>query len=126
MEKKEIQLYVNNLRRIISRYLKSGIALKTHVFPYASGAIVELQFDSNGLNKDEIRSQSANVAEALKRAQVNNFIDIGPSANVQFSGTNIFMTENKIFFIKDDNLSEWNERRAYEDVQKILTNNSPR
>ncbi|WP_411831017.1 hypothetical protein [Mariniflexile sp. AS56] len=120
MEKKKIQQYINNFRRKISPYLKKNMALKAIVYPYLKGAIVVFEFGGGTQTRDEYRTESKNIGEALKRAKINAFGEI-VSDNIKFEGTNTVMFDNNIALIKDLNDNEWTDKQAAIDVNKILS-----
>ena len=124
MKKNNIQHYINNFRRKISPYLKKNIGFKSIVFPYSKGTVIVFEFGPNMQSKDEYRTESSRIGEVLKRAKINIFGD-DPSDNVKFEGTNTFMYENNITIIKDNNESEWTDKQAAIDVNKILSPKNP-
>lgn len=121
MERQEIQNYINNFRRLFSQYLKPDVGIQSTVFPYDKGSIIVYELGINLQNKDDIRSNSKEVFEALKRT--NLFENEKNEQTQLFLGTNIFLIKNKIVVIKDMNLNEWSEEKAKLDIDKILSPN---
>jgi hypothetical protein len=119
MERQEIQSYINNFRRHITRFLKSDVGIQSTAYPYVKGGVIVCELGVNLLSKDEIRSQSKDILEALKRT--NLFEDEKGEQIQSFVGTNILLIKNKIVLIKDNNEKEWTEIKAEEDIEKILS-----
>lgn len=119
MDRQDIQNYINNFRRYLSGFLKSDVGLQTTVYPYGEGCVIVCELGINLLSKDEIRTQSKDIAEALKRTTI--FEQEKGEHTQSFLGTNIILTKNKIVLIKDDNDKEWTEDKAQQDISKILS-----
>ena len=108
---------------MITRNLKPGTGIVTKVFPYDKGAILEFKFGINEKNVDEIRTPSYTLQDALKRSQLQVSRENSTTTtttNYHFRGTNIIMSDNKIYLIKDMSEDEWTDEKVEEDVDKIL------
>jgi hypothetical protein len=116
--RQEIQTYINNFRRLFSRFLKPDVGIQSTIFPYDKGSIIVYELGLNLQNKDELRSSSKEITEALKRT--NLFENEKGDQIHSFVGTNILLIKNKIVVIKDDNAKEWSEEKAQLDVEKIM------
>lgn len=118
MDRQEIQNYINNFRRLFSRYLKSDVGIQSTVFPFDKGSVLVNELGINMPNKDEIRSNSKEISEALKRT--NLFENENGEHINSFVGTNILLIKNKIVIIKDANEKEWSEEQSQLDIEKII------
>lgn len=118
MEKQDIQKYINNFRRLFSSYLKPNVGMQTTVYPFDKGAIIVIELNIETLNKDDIRTKSNDIQDALKRT--NLFESEKKEAIHNFVGTNIILIKNKVVFIKDNNLSEWTLNKVEQDIEKIV------
>ena len=118
MEKQDIQKYINNFRRLFSSYLKPNVGMQTTVYPFDKGAIVVIELNIETLNKDDIRTKSNDIQDALKRT--NLFENEKKDDIHNFVGTNIILIKNKVVFIKDNNLSEWTMNKVEQDIEKIV------
>ncbi|MDF9796127.1 hypothetical protein OKW21_001390 [Catalinimonas alkaloidigena] len=118
MSRENIQHYINNFRRSISRFLKPNVGIRTIVYEYDKGVLLSFEFGINLQNKDEFRAKSSNIAQALKKAQITIFGE--NPVNIIFHGTNLVMDNNQVALVKDFTDKEWTEKQAFEDVNKIL------
>lgn len=118
MDRQEIQNYINNFRRLISRFLKPDVGIQSTVYPYDNGCVIVYELGLNLQNKDELRSSSKEITEAFKRT--NLFENEKGEQHHSFVGTNILLIKNKIVVIKDDNSKEWTEEKAQLDIEKII------
>jgi hypothetical protein len=118
MDRQEIQNYINNFRRLFSRFLKPDVGIQSTVYPYDKGSVIVYELGLNLQNKDDLRSSSKEITEALKRT--NLFENEKGEQNHSFVGTNILLIKNKIVVIKDDNSKEWTEEKAQLDIEKII------
>ena len=118
MEKQDIQKYINNFRRLFSSYLKPNVGMQTTVYPFDKGAIIVIELNIETLNKDDIRTKSNDIQDALKRT---NLFESEKKEDIHnFVGTNIILIKNKVVFIKDNNLSEWTLNKVEQDIEKIV------
>lgn len=118
MEKQDIQKYINNFRRLFSSYLKPNVGMQTTVYPFDKGAIIVVELNIETLNKDDIRTKSNDIQDALKRT---NLFESEKKEDIHnFVGTNIILIKNKVVFIKDNNLSEWTLNKVEQDIEKIV------
>ena len=118
MEKQDIQKYINNFRRLFSSYLKPNVGMQTTVYPFDKGAIIVIELNIEILNKDDIRTKSNDIQDALKRT---NLFESEKKEDIHnFVGTNIILIKNKVVFIKDNNLSEWTLNKVEQDIEKIV------
>ena len=118
MEKQDIQKYINNFRRLFSSYLKPNVGMQTTVYPFDKGAIIVIELNIETLNKDDIRTKSNDIQDALKRT---NLFESEKKEDIHnFVGTNIILIKNKVVFIKDNNLSEWTLSKVEKDIEKIV------
>ena len=118
MDKQEIQNYINNFRRLFSRFLKPDVGIQSTVYPHDKGSVIVYELGLNLKNKDDLRSSSKEITEALKRT--NLFENEKGEQIHSFVGTNILLIKNKIVVIKDDSAKEWTEEKAQLDIEKII------
>ena len=67
MDRLIINLYLNNFRRLFSRYLKSNVGIQTTTYPFGEGAIMIIELGFGIPTKEEIRSNSNDLQEAMRR-----------------------------------------------------------
>ena len=48
--------YLNNFRRLLSKYLKSGVGVQTISYPFDNGVIIVVELGSGIATKDENRT----------------------------------------------------------------------
>lgn len=120
-DRRLIQSYINDFRRLLSRYLKPGIGLASTVYPAeADGAILEFTLGSDIRNDDEYRSTYKSVNDALPELKQHAFA--GNLGGLRFSGTNFILEPNRIILIKGGNSSgEWNPDGAAADIGRIVS-----
>ncbi len=120
-DKKTIQIYVNNFRRQVATYLKPGFGLSFRIFPVkAEGAILEFSLATDAENEDQYMPVEETVNVALSKIKQNMIS--GNLDAIKFSGTNISMEPGRIVLIKGEDLaSEWCEKGATNDVERIVT-----
>lgn len=121
MEKKQIQDYINNFRRRITKYFKPGIGMSCNVYPAVSGgAILEFIIGTGIKNDDSYYEIMPTVTQALAKIKQHAFG--GNLSGFVFSGTNFILEDNKCILIKDDSQDQWNANAADIDVHRILSN----
>ena len=92
--------------------------MQTTVYPFDKGAIIVIELNIETLNKDDIRTKSNDIQDALKRT---NLFESEKKEDIHnFVGTNIILIKNKVVFIKDNNLSEWTLNKVEQDIEKIV------
>jgi hypothetical protein len=117
-DKKVMQEYINNFRRKISRFLKPGIGLTCIVYPVEkSGAILEFTIGPGVENADKYMKVSPTVGNALSNIKQHAFG--GNLDAFVFGGTNVILEANRIIFIKDNSQSEWSDKAAQQDVDRV-------
>ena len=116
VDKTVITEYLNNFRRYLSKYLKSGVGVQTISYPFDKGAIIVIELGMGVPTKDDSRSQSLDLKEALTRTNLFENINDVP----EIPGTSILLLKNKIVLLKTDKLNQWGEGSAQTDVTKII------
>jgi hypothetical protein len=104
----------------LSPFLKPNIGLSCNAFPTDSnGAILEFTMGEGIKNDDEFMDIEPTVSDALSKIEQKAFG--GNLSGFQFGGTNVIAEGNRIIIIKgDDNLDQWDDRSANDDVKKFL------
>jgi hypothetical protein len=118
MKKEDIQHYLNNFRRELSKYLKPDFNLKAIIFPSNEGAIIEFEFRKDQPTRDEFKKHEALISDQLRKVNISSLAT--DNSSIKFSGTNTFLEPGKIFIIKDNNQEEWSTMKAAEDVKKLI------
>ena len=118
--KKLIQMYVNNFRRALSPHLKSGVGVKSRIFPAeGEGAILEFEIGPELQNIDEYKDIASTVGIALKGIKQNAFG--GQLENINFKGTNVIVENNRIILVKGEDQNElWSDQAVEKDLIRIL------
>lgn len=108
--------YLNNFRRLLSKYLKSGVGVQTISYPFDNGVIVVVELGSGIATKDENRTKSNNLRDALYRTNLFEEIDSVP----EIPGTSILLSMNKIVILKTVDSKQWSEDSAKADVTNVI------
>ena len=108
--------YLNNFRRLLSKYLKSGVGVQTISYPFDNGVIIVVELGSGIATKDENRTKSNNLREALSRTNLFEETDSVP----EIPGTSILLSVNKIVILKTIDSKQWSEDSAKEDVTNVI------
>lgn len=120
MERQIIQDYINNFRRYFARYLKPSIGLSVNIYPTKKdGTILEFSIGTHERNEDDYKEEFEALNEAFSNIKQSSFG--GDLSSFAFLGTNIIMEDNRIILIKDSSKTEWNDKAAKRDVEKIVT-----
>lgn len=120
MEDKEIiQNYINNFRIQISGVLKPDIGIASIVYPCDDGAIIEFRFSKGIKSSDVYKDSYEKISDALSTIEQKAFG--GNLEAFRFSGTNCIMEFHRLILIKDNYLSEWNMKQAYNDALTFIT-----
>jgi hypothetical protein len=119
-----IKEYAKSVIRTLRPNLRKNIEVVISVTPSEEpGGVIEVQLVEKklGMRRSpravEIKQTSATVNDALEFIPQNLFG--GNLQGVQFRGTNISMSNNRIVFIKGDN-DHWSETDAIYDVNKAI------
>lgn len=119
-KKPKIQGYINNFRRHISRFLRPGIGIACNIYPAdEGGAVLEFKLGPAVENDDNYHGSSPKLSDALANIKQSGFG--GNLAGVTFRGTNTILENERIILIKDDGASEWKDKAAQNDLQKVLS-----
>lgn len=116
MDKTTLTNYLINFRRLFSKYLKPDVGVQIIAYPFDKGAIIVADPGFNIPNKDEIRSESISIGEAMKRT---NLFENPLEANT-IPATKIIISNNKIIIIKDNAPKQWTEESANNDIHKVV------
>lgn len=116
MDRQIINLYLNNFRRLFSRYLKSNVGIQTTTYPFWEGAIMIIELGFGIPTKEEIRSNSNDLQEAMRRTNLFEH----PDASQEIPGTTIVLSANKIVILKTSDEAQWTEDAIAEDIDKII------
>ena len=118
----KIQRYLNNFRKNLSPYLKSGVGVTSTVYPSTGpGAVLEFSVGENLKSDDRFENTQANVNASLDT--VNQTALVG-TENLTFSGTStVVQAPNRFIIIKGgDSEEQWGEEATKNDVRKLLKN----
>jgi hypothetical protein len=124
MDKSKIQIYINNYRRQLTRYMRPGFGLLCNVYPAKNGAVVEFVIGKESINDDVYHQERKSVGDALGQIEQRAFG--GDLSGFTFSGTNTVLENNRLIYIKDSTPSEWSEEAVKKDVSAVLPNSSGR
>lgn len=117
MDKTIINQYLNNFRIKLSRYLKSGVGIQTITYPFDGGAVIVIELGFEIPTKEDIRSKSDSLQEAVKRSNLFEH----PEGVQDIPGTSILLVKNKILILKTQNAEYWSEDAVRNDVNKIIS-----
>lgn len=117
MDRQIITIYLNEFRKVIAPFVRSGIGIKTISIPFETGVVVLFELGPNIKTCDETRSAATTFAEAMRRTNLFT-IDDDALAPV---GTFIEPFGENILLIKDNQQSSWTLERASEDVQQLIS-----
>ena len=122
MEDKEvIKKYINNFRQHLTPHLKRGISVKSMIHPSTdSGAVLEFSLGKNIESEDDYKPATTSVNASLDTVDQHAFG--GNLFAFKFSGTSTVLEPGRIIIVKgEDNLDEWSDKAARDDVQKVIT-----
>ncbi|WP_157942231.1 hypothetical protein [Salinibacter altiplanensis] len=117
-----IQNFVNNFRKQIYPYLRSGAGIKCTIYPAVEeGAILEFSVGEHEVNTDKYLDDYSTVNEAIKSIKQSAFG--GDMDAFNFEGTNYILEDKRIILIKgSDSEKYWGENAAMNDVKEIIRN----
>lgn len=116
MQDKKVINYLNNFRRLFSPMLRSGVGLLFTIYPYNGGCVVVGEVGVGLQTKDEYRSVSPTLQEAMRRT--NLFKGEENPGNVP--GTSVILSKNYIIIIKNNDDEQWTEDVAVKDVRVVV------
>ena len=118
MIKRQIQnRYLNDFRRLFSRFLKSGVGIQITSYPFNVGVVVVVELGFGIPTKEESRTESKDLKEALMRTNLFEGNDVPQ----EISATKIVLFKNKVVILKSDDENQWNENAVKTDIDKIIT-----
>lgn len=117
IDKQVLNQYLNNFRRLFSRFLKSGVGLQTISFPFNEGVVIVVELGIGIPTKEESRTNSKDLREALKRTNLFEDNDVLQ----EIPGTTIILSKNKIVILKNDSADQWSEEAVKVDIRNIIT-----
>ena len=124
MNKNQIQKYINNYRRHLTKNLRSGFGLLCNIYPADNGAILEFVIGNKQVNDDVYHPEVKSIENALGNIKQRAFG--GNLSAFTFSGTNTILEDNRIIYIKDLTPNEWSDAAVNKDVNAVLPNSSGR
>ncbi len=90
-----------------------------NIYPAKSGgAILEFTIGPRLKNDDVYHEVSPTLGKALSKIKQHAFG--GNLDGFIFKGTNVILEDNRIIFIKDDSPSEWTDKAAAHDLERVL------
>lgn len=116
IEKQVLNQYLNNFRRLFSRFLKSGVGIQTTSFPFNEGIVIVVELGIGIPTKEESRTNSKDLKEALMRTNLFE----GNDTPQEIPGTTIILSKNKIVILKNDDADQWNEEAVKVDISNII------
>ncbi|WP_299013278.1 hypothetical protein [uncultured Photobacterium sp.] len=116
----KLKKYVELFNRHISRYLAQNISIKTVIYPVStSGAVFEFIFnddDDTTISRSDTRPTVGDVLISIPQSMVK-----GDIHNFTFSGTSLYLENNRIVVIKGENSSkEWDGNAVIKDIDRIV------
>lgn len=123
MDKTIIKRYVDDFKRIFSRFIKPGVTINSIICPYKGGTVCIFQFSMAQGESVIVKDTSKTAFDVLEHEGINGIISLGPGVNkenIHFSGTNLANMGNRLVIIKDDNPDEWSITAVVNDVSKII------
>ncbi len=97
-------------------HFKPGIGLQTVVFPYSNGTVMVVEASRNPF-KVEFRSDSATLADAIRRTRISN---VASDDSHSLSGRSVYVTGTKIVLMKSDAAEQWTDDAPMQDSKDIL------
>lgn len=117
MDRLTITTYLNEFRKVIASFVRSGIGIRTISIQFDKGVVILFELGENVKTIDEPRTDAKNFAEAMRRT---NLFAIDNDAQAP-QGTYIAPFGNYILLIKDDNSDSWTIEKAAEDVKELIS-----
>lgn len=117
LERQVVTQYLNNFRRLFSRFLKSGVGIQTISYPFEDGIVMVIELGFDIPTKEENRTNSKDLKEALKRTNLFE----GEDFPQEIPGTTIILSKNKIIIIKNNDEGQWSENAVKTDINNIFT-----
>jgi hypothetical protein len=121
IKESKLKKYVELFTRKIATYLSKDINIKTVIHPVeGEGAIFEFFLGLNNEETIEFAPVQKTVGHALLSIPQNMIS--GAPENIKFSGTNLYLENNRVVLIKgDDTNEEWSGIAIEKDVTRVVT-----
>lgn len=117
----KLRKYAELLKKNLSGFLAHGISIDTTIYPVnQDGAVFEFIFNNENKKLVNVAPPSETVSDVL--AKVPQKLIAGNLSNVTFSGTNIYMEDNRLLLIKgDEEAKEWDGNAAKKDAMRVIS-----
>lgn len=117
IEKITLNQYLNNFRRLFSRFLKSDVGIQITSYPFNEGVVIVVELGFNIQTKEETRALSKDLQEAMRRTNLFE----GNDMPKEIPGTTIILSKNKIVILKNCDENQWSENAVKTDINNIIT-----
>lgn len=118
-----IKRYIEDFKRIFSRFTKDGVTISTVICPYKGGIVLIFQFNTDNNDSIITKKVEKNVFDIFDSEGIDGIISIASGSDrdgIVFTGTNIANMGNRLVLIKDESLDEWGITAVVEDVSRII------
>ncbi|KXI23677.1 hypothetical protein [Photobacterium sanguinicancri] len=108
-------------RKNIKSYLSQNVTVKTIIHPVMSeGAVFEFILNMDGEDDIVVNKCESDINYVLKN--IHQTMIIGTLDHIQFSGTNLYLEQNRIVVIKgqDDNRL-WTGEAVSDDIRRVVS-----
>lgn len=116
MKRVYIESYISDFRRFISPFLKDAVSLGVIAYPAKDGCLMLFEFNKGNDSSTDIRSESENIQEAMRRS---NLFD-KPQKASSIQGTKMVITPTLLVVLKGVSESNWSSSSAKSDVVKFV------
>lgn len=120
MDKNIIKNYVECLIKGLKLVINSGLSIICEICPYPKGTAIVLRFPP-GEGSIITTHEQQSLSELFKYTQIDKVLSIPEDfANIMFQGTNIFLINDIIVFIKDEDPNVWSAEAAGLDIKRLI------
>lgn len=111
-----IRKYLVTFKNMLAPSLKPEVAIRTNVYPYADGVLLDMQFNLNGIDSTTINPDRNTLNQVLQEAKItipNDVMASGDNHRMCFYG-------NRILSLKKYDNHLWTPKRASQVVNSIV------
>lgn len=112
-----IRKYVVTFKNLLAPALKPQVAIRTNIYPYNSGLLLDMQFNLDGDDSTTFHKENNTINEIL----VEHNIDLPPDVLTATDSHRMCFYGNRILSLKSLAAHLWTPKRANGVVQSIVS-----
>jgi hypothetical protein len=113
--------YFDNFLKTTDGVFRPGVGVNMSIFPFAKGALVDIELKENEESKIIQRKTSSDLSEALSRTKIyNEQVCLNFKDKVVSGSWQVLISPGRYLIIKSDSETEWMETSPLKDFLALI------